>query len=136
MIGLNKSLNSQNIPPHIPLGNNFFSAKSCQIFIKPSGCLSNHLSGTLNILQAPDLHQTLRMSFPFSFNMMYDVKDDPVLQVSNQEPQCPLQPSSYDLSAKSYTISCLEILFKALLVPYKTVPLHSQNSSFTRLTGS
>ena len=33
-----------------------------------------------------DLHQTFRIfSQPYT-NMIYDVKDDPILQVSNQEP--------------------------------------------------
>ena len=34
----------------------------------------------------PDLHQSFSL-YPISFtNMIYDVKDDPILQVSSKEP--------------------------------------------------
>ena len=39
-----------------------------------------------------DLHQTFRISSQSSINMIYDIKDDPILHVSNQEPSLSSKP--------------------------------------------
>ena len=57
---------------------------------------------SLNVLQTPhlgflsqimsDLNQTFRISSQSSINMIHDDKDDPILQVSNQEPSMSSNP--------------------------------------------
>ena len=88
-----------------------FSVKSCLILIKLSGYLSCHLttwsimlkmipssksplrnhqhppSPKLTLQIISDLDQTFRISCISSNNIIYNVKDDPILQVSSQEHQ-------------------------------------------------
>ncbi len=71
-------------------------------------------SGTFNILQAPnlyflskimsDLDQIFRKGPLATTNLIYDVKDDPFLQVSIQEPSTSSKPPTYAFSAKSWRI--------------------------------
>ena len=69
----------------------------------------------LNVLQAPnlcilreimfDLDQTIRLGPIATTNLIYDVKDDLILQVSGQEPSTSSKYPTYTFSAKSWTIS-------------------------------
>merc|ERR1712082_216697 len=71
-------------------------------------------SGTLNILQAPnlcnlskimfDLDQTFRMGPLATTDLIYDVKDDHILQVSSQEPSTSSKPPTSAYLAKSCPI--------------------------------
>jgi len=51
-----------------------------------------------------DLDQTFRISSISSNNMIYNVKDDPILQVSSQEPSTSSKSPNYPFSVKSCLI--------------------------------
>jgi len=51
-----------------------------------------------------DLDKNFRISPISAINMIYDVKDDPILQVSNQEPSTSSKSPTYPFSAKSCLI--------------------------------
>ena len=68
----------------------------------------------INIFQVPnlpsfsqiisDLDQNFRISSISSNNMIYNVIDDPILQVFSQEPSTSSKSPTYPLSVKSYPI--------------------------------
>ena len=82
-------------------------------------------SGTLNVLQVPnlcflsqimsDLDQTFRRGPLATTNLIYDVKDDPILQVSSQEPSTSSKPPTYTFLAKS----CPIMIKLSGLAPYQ-----------------
>ena len=118
------------IPNPTRPGTNFFSAKSSPIFIKLAGYLHNHLptwsmmswmtpffkSSVRNLQHPPsphlhflsqimsDIDQTIRICPLATTNMNYYVNEDPILQVSSQEPSTSSKPTTYAFSAKSYPI--------------------------------
>ena len=51
-----------------------------------------------------DLHKNFRISSISAINMIYDVKDDTILQVSNQETSTSSKSPTYPFSAKSCLI--------------------------------
>ena len=71
-------------------------------------------SGTFNVLQAPnfyfliqimsDLDQTFRIGPLAITNLIFDAKDDLILQVSSQEPSTSSKPPTYAFLAKSCPI--------------------------------
>ncbi len=65
-----------------------------------------------------DLHQTFRISSQSSINMICDVKDDPILQVSNQEPS---------MSSKAPNIGFLS---QIMLDLHQTFRISSQSSIY------
>ena len=59
-----------------------------------------------------------------SNNMIYNVKDDPIFQVSSQEPSTSSKSQTYPLSAKSYPI-----LTKLLLIFNQSTTFQSHSSA-------
>ena len=130
LIGLNRSSNLEKINPDLtpdPTRVQTFSQPNhvwswsnfqdifltiyqhdlwCQIWPHPPSLQS----GTPNVLQAflgqimYDLDKTFGISSWPSINMIYDVKCDPILQVSNQEPSMSSKPPTQAFSAKSCSI--------------------------------
>ncbi len=79
-----------------------------------------------------DLHQTFRIfSQPYT-NMIYDVKDDPILQVSNQEPSVsfnsPTQPNHVQSSKRlfGYLLNHLSTLsMMSKMIPSSKSPIRN-----------
>ena len=58
----------------------------------------------------PALHQTSRVSSIYSTNMIYDVKGDPILQISSQEPSTSSKPTHNKKTSFKPIISCAKLL--------------------------
>ena len=73
---------------------------------------------TFSSLTMSDHHQTLRISPISSNNIVYFVKDDPILHVSSQEPSKSSKSPTYPFSAKS----CLIWIKLFGHIPYHLTP--------------